>query len=67
MASVGSGVMNAAAMLRDRFIRTAVVDPGSPLSGLRPDRVTVTDGRMFAAGETRSSFPARTSSLTHWA
>lgn len=51
MASVGSGVMNAAAMLRDRFIRTAVVDPGSPLSGLRPDQVTVADGRMYATGD----------------
>jgi xanthine dehydrogenase YagR molybdenum-binding subunit len=53
MASVGSGVMNAAAMLRDRFIRTAVVDPGSPLSGLRPDQVTVADGRMHATGDPR--------------
>lgn len=48
MASVGSGVLNAANMLRDRFIRTAVMDPGSPLVGRRPDEVTVTDGRMTA-------------------
>jgi xanthine dehydrogenase YagR molybdenum-binding subunit len=46
MASVGSAVFTASNMLRDRFIRTAVVDPGSPLSGARPDEVTVVDGRM---------------------
>lgn len=51
MASVGSGVLNAANMLRDRFIRTAVVDPGSPLIGLRPQQVTVADGRMSAIDE----------------
>ncbi|MBV9350505.1 MAG: xanthine dehydrogenase family protein molybdopterin-binding subunit, partial [Mycobacterium sp.] len=48
MASVGSAVFTVAGMLRDRFVRTAVVDPGSPLNGLRPDDVGVTDGRMFA-------------------
>jgi xanthine dehydrogenase YagR molybdenum-binding subunit len=47
MASVGSGVYTAANMLRDRFIRTAVVDPGSPLNGARPEGVSVADGRMF--------------------
>jgi xanthine dehydrogenase YagR molybdenum-binding subunit len=57
MASVGSGVYTASNMLRDRFIRTAVVDPGSPLNGTRPDGVLVADGRMFriddpARGET---------------
>ncbi len=51
MASVGSGVFTAANMLRDRFIRTAVVDPGSPLSGLRPEDVAVADGRMFETGQ----------------
>jgi xanthine dehydrogenase YagR molybdenum-binding subunit len=51
MASVGSGVFTAANMLRDRFIRTAVVDPGSPLSGLRPEEVSIADGRMFATGQ----------------
>lgn len=56
MASVGSGVFNAANMLRDRFIRTAIVDPGSPLVGLRPDQVTVTDGRMTAAGDRAESY-----------
>ncbi|MCV7194908.1 xanthine dehydrogenase family protein molybdopterin-binding subunit [Mycobacterium angelicum] len=48
MASVGSAVFGAANMLRDRFVRTAVTDPGSPLSGLHPEDVAVVDGRMFA-------------------
>lgn len=48
MASVGSAVLTAGNMLRDRFIRTAVTDPGSPLNGLRPEDVTVADGRMAA-------------------
>jgi xanthine dehydrogenase YagR molybdenum-binding subunit len=57
MVSVGSAVFTAASSLRDKFIRTAVVDPGSPLSGAAPHEVTVTDGRMFrtndpASGET---------------
>jgi xanthine dehydrogenase YagR molybdenum-binding subunit len=51
MASVGSAVLTVANMLRDRFVRTAVVDPGSPLNGLRPEDVSVTDGRMFHTGE----------------
>ncbi|AKS33739.1 xanthine dehydrogenase family protein molybdopterin-binding subunit [Mycolicibacterium goodii] len=51
MASVGSAVHTAANMLRDRFIRTAVVDPASPLNGLAPNQVSVADGRMFATGE----------------
>lgn len=48
MASVGSAVYTAANMLRDKLIRTAVTDPRSPLSGLRPEDVLVADGRMFA-------------------
>ncbi len=51
MASVGSAVFTCANMLRDRFIRTAVVDPGSPLNGARPEQVSVADGRMFRIGE----------------
>jgi xanthine dehydrogenase YagR molybdenum-binding subunit len=51
MASVGSAVAHVGTMLRDRFIRTAVVDPGSPLNGLRPSDVTVTGGRMFHTAE----------------
>ena len=54
MASVGSAVYTAANILRDRFIRTAIVDPGSPLNGVPPDQVSVADGRMF-----RTSEPAR--------
>ena len=50
MASVGSAVFTTANMLRDRFVRTAVVDPGSPLNGTRPEEVSVADGRMFRTG-----------------
>ncbi|BBX96368.1 xanthine dehydrogenase family protein molybdopterin-binding subunit [Mycobacterium lacus] len=45
---VGSAVFAAANLLRDKLIRMAVTDPGSPLSGLRPEDVAITDGRMFA-------------------
>ena len=48
IASVGSAVFTAANMLRDRLIRMAVTDPGSPLNGLRPEDVAVTEGRMIA-------------------
>jgi xanthine dehydrogenase YagR molybdenum-binding subunit len=51
MASVGSAVFTTTNMLRDRFVRIAVVDPGSPLNGLRPEDVSVGDGRMFRTGE----------------
>ncbi|OYN79331.1 hypothetical protein CG716_13365 [Mycolicibacterium sphagni] len=51
MASVGSAVFTAGNMLRDKIIRLAVVDPSSPLSGLRPGDVTVTDGRMSATAD----------------
>jgi xanthine dehydrogenase YagR molybdenum-binding subunit len=51
MASVGSAVAHVGTMLRDRFIRTAVVDPGSPLNGLSPSDVAVTGGRMFHIAE----------------
>ena len=47
MASVGSAVFVASNTLRDKLIRTAVVDPGSPLSGAAPQNVLVTDGRMY--------------------
>jgi xanthine dehydrogenase YagR molybdenum-binding subunit len=50
MASVGSAVSLAANLLRDKFIRTAVVDPGSPLHGITPQAVTVADGRMYRTG-----------------
>ncbi|MET0451985.1 MAG: xanthine dehydrogenase family protein molybdopterin-binding subunit [Mycobacterium sp.] len=47
MASVGSSVQNACAVLRDRFVRMSVVDPGSPLQGRRPPELDVIDGRML--------------------
>jgi xanthine dehydrogenase YagR molybdenum-binding subunit len=47
MASVGSAVFTVSNLLRDRFIRTAVVDPASLLNGAKPEQVTVADGRMF--------------------
>jgi xanthine dehydrogenase YagR molybdenum-binding subunit len=46
MASVGSAVFVAGNMLRDRAVRLAVTDPGSPLNGVAPQDVTVVDGRM---------------------
>lgn len=51
MASVGSAVFTVANTLRDKIIRLAVVDPGSPLNGVRPDDVAVVDGRMFVVRE----------------
>ncbi len=53
MLSVGSSVALTANMLRDRAVRTAVVDPGSPLNGLRPDDVAITDGRMHLNADPR--------------
>jgi xanthine dehydrogenase YagR molybdenum-binding subunit len=47
MVSVGSAVSQAANSLRDKFIRTAIVDPASPLHGAVPQRVAVADGRMY--------------------
>jgi xanthine dehydrogenase YagR molybdenum-binding subunit len=47
MASVGSAVFTVANVLRDRFIRLAVVDPASPLNGAKPEEVAVADGRMY--------------------
>jgi xanthine dehydrogenase YagR molybdenum-binding subunit len=46
MASVGSAVFTVGNMLRDRMIRLAVTDPGSPLNAVAPKDVTVIDGRM---------------------
>ncbi|MBJ7338770.1 xanthine dehydrogenase family protein molybdopterin-binding subunit [Mycolicibacterium sp.] len=51
MASVGSAVFTVSNMLRDRMIRTAVVDPGSPLNGVAPEGVAVADGRMFVIAD----------------
>ncbi|CCK59808.1 xanthine dehydrogenase family protein molybdopterin-binding subunit [Mycobacterium canetti] len=60
MASVGSAVFTASNTLRDKFVRTAVVDPGSPLNGLRPQDVVVIDGRMIATSS--ASGPERAES-----
>jgi xanthine dehydrogenase YagR molybdenum-binding subunit len=54
MASVGSAVFVTSNSLRDKFIRTAVVDPGSPLIGATPQNITVAAGRMY-----RTDDPAR--------
>jgi len=51
MASVGSAVFTVANTLRDKIVRLAVVDPGSPLNGARPADVAVADGRMFVVRE----------------
>lgn len=51
MASAGSSIHNVGTMLRDRFVRMAVTDPGSPLNGLAPGDVEVVDGRMRSRGE----------------
>lgn len=64
MASVGSAVYTVTNSLRDRLVRTAVVDPGSPLNGAAPEDVSVADGRMFvvadpARGETYRDFLTR--------
>jgi xanthine dehydrogenase YagR molybdenum-binding subunit len=54
MASVGSAVSLAANSLRDKFVRTAVVDPASPLHGAIPRDVTVSDGRMYRTDDPRA-------------
>nr|WP_079925837.1 xanthine dehydrogenase family protein molybdopterin-binding subunit [Mycobacterium sp. AT1] len=51
MASVGSAVFTVANTLRDKIVRLAVVDPGSPLNGMQPADVAVSDGRMFVVRE----------------
>ncbi|MDT5078934.1 MAG: xanthine dehydrogenase YagR molybdenum-binding subunit [Mycobacterium sp.] len=53
MASVGSAVFVAGNMLRDRAVRLAVTDPGSPLNGVAPHDLTVVDGRMFVIADPR--------------
>jgi xanthine dehydrogenase YagR molybdenum-binding subunit len=47
MASVGSAVLTTCNALRDSLVRTAVVDPASPLHGTKPDAVSVDAGRLF--------------------
>ncbi|HEY4006244.1 MAG TPA: xanthine dehydrogenase family protein molybdopterin-binding subunit [Pseudonocardia sp.] len=52
MASVGSAVLTACATLRDGMVRTAVVDPVSPLHGAAPETVTVRGGLLSVGGDT---------------
>jgi xanthine dehydrogenase YagR molybdenum-binding subunit len=47
MASVGSAVFTACSSLRDSMVRTAVVDPASPLHGATPEQVSVRDGSLY--------------------
>ncbi len=76
MVSVGSAISLAANSLRDKFVRTAVVDPGSPLHGTTPANVAVADGRMYrkddpGAGETyqevlsRKGWPSLEARMTY--
>ncbi|WP_410611285.1 xanthine dehydrogenase family protein molybdopterin-binding subunit [Amycolatopsis sp. lyj-109] len=51
MVSVGSAMFNACNALRDSFVRTAVVDPASPLHGLRPEDVSARNGRLVATAD----------------
>jgi xanthine dehydrogenase YagR molybdenum-binding subunit len=50
LASVGSAVFTACASLRDSVVRTAVVDPASPLHGATPDQVSVRGGLLSVTG-----------------
>ena len=51
MASVGPAVLTACATLRDGLVRTAVVDPASPLHGAAPETVTVSGGMLSVGGD----------------
>ncbi|MFI9383492.1 xanthine dehydrogenase family protein molybdopterin-binding subunit [Kutzneria sp. NPDC052558] len=55
MGSVGSAVLTACLQLRDSVIRTAVVDPASPLYGAPPAGVSVVDGRLFVTAQPAKS------------
>ncbi|WP_020112814.1 xanthine dehydrogenase family protein molybdopterin-binding subunit [Rhodococcus sp. 114MFTsu3.1] len=50
MASIGASIEITSNMLRDRIIRTAVLDPASPLNGSRPDEIDIVDGQMQVRG-----------------
>jgi xanthine dehydrogenase YagR molybdenum-binding subunit len=50
LASVGSAVFTACNALRDSVVRTAVVDPASPLYGVAPEAVSVQGGSLSATG-----------------
>jgi xanthine dehydrogenase YagR molybdenum-binding subunit len=53
-ASVGSAVLVTSAALRERLIRMAIADAGSPLHGLAPDQIRAEDGRLVGEGKSDS-------------
>jgi len=55
-ASVGSAVLVASRALRDRLIRTAIVDSASPLHGLAPIEIRAEDGRLVATSGKSDSY-----------
>jgi xanthine dehydrogenase YagR molybdenum-binding subunit len=56
--SVGSAVKGAATRARAQLVAMALADPRSPVRGLAPEAVTVTDGQLQAAGDRRDSYAA---------
>ena len=56
--SVGSAVKGAATRARAQLVAMAIADPRSPLRGLPPDAVTVTNGKLQASGDRRDSYAA---------
>ncbi|HZF08533.1 MAG TPA: xanthine dehydrogenase family protein molybdopterin-binding subunit [Thermoanaerobaculia bacterium] len=58
-ASVSEAVVGAAAAMKAKLVALAAADPESPLGGLRPEEVTMADGRLAAVGN-----PSRSLSYT---
>jgi xanthine dehydrogenase YagR molybdenum-binding subunit len=58
-ASVSEAVIGAVAALKSKLVALAAADPESPLGGLRPEEVTMADGRLAVVGN-----PARGLSYT---
>jgi xanthine dehydrogenase YagR molybdenum-binding subunit len=58
-ASVSEAVIGAVAALKSKLVALAASDPESPLGGLRPEEVTMADGRLAVVGN-----PARGLSYT---
>ena len=56
--SVGSAVKGAATRARAQLVAMAIADPRSPLRGLPPDAITVTNGQLQASGDRRDSYAA---------
>ncbi|HEX3557288.1 MAG TPA: xanthine dehydrogenase family protein molybdopterin-binding subunit [Thermoanaerobaculia bacterium] len=48
-ASVSEAILQAAAALKAKLADVAASDPESPLAGLRPEQMTMTDGRLAVA------------------